>query len=458
MSNTPVIRAEHLGKRYVLGARQRNTGTARDAIAGAMNGLFRRLRPSRRRSDPAQILWALDDVSFEVQPGETVGIVGRNGAGKSTLLKILSQITEPTTGFAEVTGRVGSLLEVGTGFHADLTGRENTYLNGAILGMKRAEIDRKFDEIVAFAEVDRFIDTPVKFYSSGMYMRLAFAVAAHLETEILVVDEVLAVGDVQFQQKCLGQDGRHREARPDGAVHQPQHGGHPAPLHEGDAARSRPPCRERLDSRSGREVPSDRAAAGGRRTIQPARPQRHRLGAREGHAARSIEAAPPLPGVPAEDDLEFTNRSRTRQRLKGGRQPPRASSFELTILSDQGQPLVSLMNVDDGGVALPSTRSCRITARIEGPTFLPGRYRVNAFLGIPHLEHVDEIPDALEFEVLPPVHPWRPYELSMSRQIVCRKAAWTCYGDRAPRLEQLYDDLSGRQSPRETDSRTRARA
>src|SRR5438270_6835400 len=149
-------------------------------------------------------VWALDDVSFEVAMGEVVGIIGRNGAGKSTLLKVLSQITEPTSGFVDVTGRVGSLLEVGTGFHEDLTGRENTYLNGAILGMSRAEIDRKFDEIVAFAEIDRFIDTPVKHYSSGMYMRLAFAVAAHLETEILVVDEVLAVGDMQFQKKCLG--------------------------------------------------------------------------------------------------------------------------------------------------------------------------------------------------------------------------------------------------------------
>src|SRR5206468_5322485 len=142
--------------------------------------------------------------SFDIAAGEVVGIIGRNGAGKSTLLKVLSQITEPTIGFVDVTGRIGSLLEVGTGFHEDLSGRENTYLNGAILGMNKAEIDWKFDEIVAFAEIDRFIDTPVKHYSSGMYMRLAFAVAAHLETEILVVDEVLAVGDVHFQKKCLG--------------------------------------------------------------------------------------------------------------------------------------------------------------------------------------------------------------------------------------------------------------
>src|SRR5581483_8501340 len=157
--------------------------------------------------DKRETFWALKDVSFEVKVGEALGIIGRNGAGKSTLLKILSRITRPTTGYADVYGRVGSLLEVGTGFHPELTGRENIYLNGAILGMTRRDIQRRFDEIVAFAEVENFLDTPVKRYSSGMYMRLAFAVAAHLEPEILVVDEVLAVGDAEFQKKCLGKMG-----------------------------------------------------------------------------------------------------------------------------------------------------------------------------------------------------------------------------------------------------------
>ena len=204
------IRAEHLGKRYAIAARRR-AETLRDQISATARRLIDRTDGGR---DVDRTLWALDDVSFEIGAGETVGVIGRNGAGKSTLLKVLSRITDPTTGFAEVAGRVGSLLEVGTGFHADLSGRENAYLNGAILGMRKSEISRKFDAIVAFAEIDRFIDTPVKYYSSGMYMRLAFAVAAHLETEILLVDEVLAVGDAAFQRKCLGKmDDVAREGR-----------------------------------------------------------------------------------------------------------------------------------------------------------------------------------------------------------------------------------------------------
>src|SRR5213078_3607200 len=165
---------------------------------------LRRLRYLRGETQQQPRIWALDDVSFALQPGEVLGIIGRNGAGKSTLLKILSRITHPTSGRAEVRGRVASLLEVGTGFHPELTGRENVYLNGAILGMRKAEIEAKFDEIVAFAEVERFVDAPVKHYSSGMYVRLAFAVAAHLDPEIMLIDEVLAVGDARFQRKCVG--------------------------------------------------------------------------------------------------------------------------------------------------------------------------------------------------------------------------------------------------------------
>ena len=200
----PIIQIEGVGKAYRLGEADVLNATFRDAIAGLARAPFRRLRQLGRSSRDKEPFWALRNVSFDVQPGEVVGIIGRNGAGKSTLLKILSRITEPTDGQVTLRGRVGSLLEVGTGFHPELTGRENVYLNGAILGMTQGEIDRKFDEIVAFAEVEKFLDTPVKRYSSGMYVRLAFAVAAHLEPEILIVDEVLAVGDAEFQKKCLG--------------------------------------------------------------------------------------------------------------------------------------------------------------------------------------------------------------------------------------------------------------
>ncbi|MBE9571491.1 MAG: ABC transporter ATP-binding protein [Proteobacteria bacterium] len=228
MSNT-IIKVENLSKLYRIGTREQGYKTFREAIVDGLAAPirnFKRLRkltkfddakrqaPSAKhhahsamQSSQDDVIWALKDVSFEVKQGEVVGIIGRNGAGKSTLLKILTRITEPTSGSVKLYGRVSSLLEVGTGFHPELTGRENIYLNGAILGMRKSEIDGKFDEIVTFAEIEKFIDTPVKRYSSGMYVRLAFAVAAHLEPEILLVDEVLAVGDVAFQKKCLGKMG-----------------------------------------------------------------------------------------------------------------------------------------------------------------------------------------------------------------------------------------------------------
>ena len=201
----PAIRVENLSKQYHIGMKARpGSHNLTELIVEGTSALWRGLTNRTRGGDGADTFWALKDVSFEVQPGEVVGIIGRNGAGKSTLLKILSQIAEPTSGRAVVRGRMASLLEVGTGFHPELTGRENVYLNGSILGMNRQEINRKFDEIAAFAEINQFLDTPVKRYSSGMYVRLAFAVAAHLEPDILVLDEVLAVGDSAFQKKCLG--------------------------------------------------------------------------------------------------------------------------------------------------------------------------------------------------------------------------------------------------------------
>jgi lipopolysaccharide transport system ATP-binding protein len=206
MSDT-VIQVDNVGKKYIVTHQHQNQHpTLKDAVADRLRAVLRSIRSpeAARASAVREEFWALKDVSLRVQRGERLGIIGRNGAGKSTLLKILSRITEPTSGRVRIKGRVASLLEVGTGFHPELTGRENIYLNGAVLGMKRAEIRQKFDEIVAFAEIEKFLDTPVKRYSSGMYVRLAFAVAAHLEPEILIVDEVLSVGDMAFQRKCLG--------------------------------------------------------------------------------------------------------------------------------------------------------------------------------------------------------------------------------------------------------------
>jgi len=204
--NDIAIRVEGLGKRYRIGRKQEGYKTLRDTLSNTFAAPFRSLRSAfqHQNGQRTKNIWALKDLSFELNRGEVLGIIGRNGAGKSTLLKILSRITEPTEGYADVHGSVSSLLEVGIGFHGELSGRENIYLNGAILGMKRTEIAQNFDQIVAFAEIENFIDTPVKHYSSGMYLRLAFAVAAHLQSEILIVDEVLAVGDAQFQKKCLG--------------------------------------------------------------------------------------------------------------------------------------------------------------------------------------------------------------------------------------------------------------
>ena|SRR2546428_3321978 len=197
----PIIKAERLGKKYYLGPRETVPPTLREALKNSLHSKVKMISGGNRSRHPS--VWALQDVSFEIQPGEVVGVIGRNGAGKSTLLRILARITKPTVGKADLYGRAGSLLGVGTGFHPDLTGRENIYLNGAILGMNRSEITRKFDEIVAFAQVENFLDTQAKRYSSGMYLRLGFAIAAHLEPDILLLDEVLTIADASFQKKCL---------------------------------------------------------------------------------------------------------------------------------------------------------------------------------------------------------------------------------------------------------------
>jgi lipopolysaccharide transport system ATP-binding protein len=298
------------------------------------------------------------------------------------------------------------------------------YLNGAILGMTRAEIDGKFDEIVAFAEIDRFIDTPVKHYSSGMYMRLAFAVAAHLETEILLVDEVLAVGDVHFQKKCLGKmDDIARHGRTVLFI-----------SHNMEAIQRL--CTRGLLMDRGRLVMSGsvgdvvaqyraveqsmvevgRFNTRSRSGTGWARVRDVRLVDDRGQAVRGV---PPEADLTFQIDLQLTHSSSRGASLRG-------LVVELVICSNQGQPLLSLMNVDDEGVDLPSATTCTVTARLPGPTFIPGRYRMNVFIGIPYLEHVDEIPDAFEFEIVSPERPWRPYELHITRGMVCRKAHWDC--------------------------------
>jgi len=410
-----------LGKRYRIGARQARPDQLRDRIAGAASAAFGRLMRRSGAAAEETTLWAIRDVSFDVKPGEVLGIVGGNGAGKSTLLKILSRITEPTEGTATVRGRVGSLLEVGTGFHPELTGRENIFLNGAILGMRRAEIARKFDEIVAFAGVERFIDTAVKYYSSGMYVRLAFAVAAHMEPEILIVDEVLAVGDAHFQKKCIGKmDDVSRQGRTILFV-----------SHNLDALQrlcSRGLLLERglvvADGAMDDVVAKYRArdAPGeGLGVFNPA--------ARRGRGWAQVADVRLLDGDgyrvgsrAADQDLVFEIDLATPP---GDGARLRGLVVELVVSSDDGRPLCSVMNVDDDGVELPDAASCTLRVRIQAPTFVPGLYRLRAFLGIPHLQHVDEIDDALEFEVLPPLHPWRPYELTSLRGHMCRRAEWT---------------------------------
>jgi lipopolysaccharide transport system ATP-binding protein len=415
------LRVNGLGKQYRIGARQAGHDQLRDRIAGAASAAFGRLFGGRRHAAEESIIWALRDVSFDVGSGEVLGIVGGNGAGKSTLLKILSRITEPTEGGAIVHGRVGSLLEVGTGFHPELTGRENIFLNGAILGMRRAEIARKFDEIVAFAGVEPFIDTAVKHYSSGMYVRLAFAVAAHMEPEILIVDEVLAVGDVHFQKKCIGKmDDVSRQGRTilfvshnlDALQRLCTRG---LLLDRGLVAADGP-----IDDVIAKYRAGD-GAAEGLGTFNPA--ARRGRGWAQIADVRLVDAGGcRTGGVPADQDLVFEIDLAT---TAGDGARLRGLVVELVVSSADGRPLCSVMNVDDDGVDLPDAAACTVRVRIPAPTFVPGLYRLRAFLGIPHLQHVDEIDDALEFEVLAPLHPWRPYELTALRGHMCRRGEWT---------------------------------
>ena len=381
----PAITVEDLGKSYRIGRREDRYPTFREALVGAVKSPLRRFRALAERGDGDDTFWALKDVSFEVQPGEVVGIIGRNGAGKSTLLKVLSRITEPTTGEVRLRGRVASLLEVGTGFHPELTGRENIYLNGSILGMRKAEIDRKFDEIVAFAEIAKFLDTPVKRYSSGMYVRLAFAVAAHLEPEILVVDEVLAVGDVEFQKKCLG---KMREiAR-----------GHGRTVlfvsHNMQAVRSLCESGVYLDGGRVASVSKDVSQiisiySNSTTNIKDCTWTRPRSPRRPALSINSIEVE--LQG------------QQPRPRLIVGialesMEPHRNAFLAIDFFNPYGDWIMqAIPTVAPFIPSQPRSKSLRI--EVELPPLIPGRYRLGVWVGSNFSETLDEIREALEFTI-----------------------------------------------------------
>jgi len=382
MDTDLAIRATGVGKRFTIGKAERPENTLRDALAMSGKRLWTSLKGARKRAAP-EPFWALQDVSFDLRRGEVLGIIGRNGAGKSTLLKILSRITEPTLGEITIRGRVGSLLEVGTGFHSELTGRENIFLNGAILGMSRWEIARKFDEIVEFAEVERFIDTPVKHYSSGMYLRLGFAVAAHLEPEVLIVDEVLAVGDADFQKKCLGKMGSvAREGRTVIFV-----------SHNLTAIATL--CNSGLVLDRGRVIERG-----------PAEDCLKRYSA----SGAGSDSTWTRPGGDAPEAALFVSRVTSRLR---GEQPTLELVLEIDLESQRThEPAFVTVDILDGlanpimqalptlqGVIHHEDRSHRIGVSIELPPLVPGRYLASIWTGSHSTKTLDEIHQVVAFEV-----------------------------------------------------------
>jgi lipopolysaccharide transport system ATP-binding protein len=420
MSSDLALRVEGLGKLYQIGQASQQAGTLRERIMLGAASLGRRLTGREGVDGPTTPLWAIRDVSFEVERGTVVGVVGGNGAGKSTLLRVLSRITEPTEGRAILDGRVGALLEVSTGFHPELTGRENVFLSGAILGMSRVEIARKFDQIVEFSGVERFIDTAVRFYSSGMYVRLAFAVAAHFEPEILFVDEVLAVGDAEFQKKCLGKMNEVSKA------------GRTILFVSHNLEAVQRLCTRGLLFEQGRLVEQGsigdvvaryRAAQSGDGTLGRFRPlSRQGPGVARVEDVRLLVDGRQAGQVPCDADLVFEVRLAADSGHSGSLS---GQMLELTITGDDGVPICSLMTLDDGGLVLPASNACTVRVSLAGPTFVPGRYRVSLFLGIPNLLLSDEVNEGFEFEILPPVRPWRPQELTRAKGIVCRRGTWT---------------------------------
>jgi len=395
----PVIKVENLSKQYRIGARE-GYRTFRETLVDAMKAPFQALstvfnRKSEINNHQSELIWALKDVSFEVKQGEVVGIIGRNGAGKSTLLKILSRITEPTEGRVELRGRVGSLLEVGTGFHPELTGHENIYLYGAILGMDRWEVTRKFDEIVAFAELEKFIDTPVKKYSSGMYMRLAFAVAAHLEPEILLVDEVLAVGDAAFQKKCLGKMGDLARERRTVLFVSHNMGAISVLCSKGVLLRNGSVAHLGPIDRVVNHYLSEGTELSGKAILPP---QRQRLS--DDFMFCSVQVRNPGAGITAQTDLlQGCDLDIEYEVIK----PLRNVILGFRLWTSTGLCVLTSTDTDNEASRLIDERSpgryvssCHLASQY----LRPGRYVLDVAASIPNVRMLDEIPSVLAFEVV----------------------------------------------------------
>jgi lipopolysaccharide transport system ATP-binding protein len=388
----PIIKSTGLSKQYHIGARERINRTFREALIDVLLSPIRNFRNLRRLTkvendySTQETIWALKDVSFEVYQGEVVGIIGRNGAGKSTLLKILSRITEPTSGEILLQGRVSSLLEVGTGFHPELTGRENIYLNGTILGMRKREIDSKFDEIVSFSEIEKFLDTPVKRYSSGMYVRLAFAVAAHLEPEILLMDEVLAVGDTAFQKKCLVKMGNVAKE------------GRTILFVSHNLASIQNLCHRAIIIDKGNLIFSgkvydviDHYLSGFEKNNTFAPKSRERYSNVKIHVEKcEIYPNPPKTGNPIDFNIFLVN---TSDRTEGVE-----VDLSIAIKTEQGVPIFQLYSKHVGIHFHICDKITCITAHLENLPLAPGRYLVNIWIGR-GTEAIEFIPDALALNV-----------------------------------------------------------